>query len=134
MNWAKILNEIFKLVIIPFLGILTTYFVKWVRAKIDHYKAGQEDTVYYKYLNMFEDTVARCVEMTNQTYVNALKNKNAFTAEAQKEAFQLTYNSVITVLSEDAKQYLTAVVGDFDLFTKTYIESLVNEKKTPVVG
>lgn len=134
MNWAEILNEIFKLVIIPLLGVCTTYFVKWVRAKIDDYKAGQEETVYYKYLNMFEDTVARCVEMTNQTYVNALKNKNAFTAEAQKEAFQLTYNSVITVLSEEAKEYLTAIVGDFDLFTKAYIESLVNEKKTPLVG
>lgn len=83
---------------------------------------------------MFQDTVERCVTYTNQTYVDALKNKNAFTAEAQKEAFERTYSQVMLLLKDEAKAYLTNVVGDFDEFTKTYIESMVNANKTAKVG
>lgn len=83
---------------------------------------------------MFQDTVERCVTYTNQTYVDALKNKNAFTAEAQKEAFERTYSQVMLLLKDEAKAYLTNVVGDFDEFTKTYIESIVNANKTAKVG
>ena len=83
---------------------------------------------------MFQDTVERSVTMTNQTYVDALKNKNAFTAEAQKEAFEMTYKQDISLITDEAENYLSNVVGDFDEFTKMYIESIVNGKKADKVG
>jgi len=36
---------------------------------------------------MLNKTIATTVTAVNQTYVDDLKNKNAFTVEAQKEAF-----------------------------------------------
>ena len=134
MNWVEILNQIFQLVLVPLLGILTTWFVKWVNSKIENQKVATENELYRKYLTMFQDTVERSVTMTNQTYVDALKNKNAFTAEAQKEAFEMTYKQVISLITDEAKNYLSNVVGDFDEFTKMYIESIVNGKKADKVG
>lgn len=134
MNWVEILNQIFQLVLVPLLGILTTWFVKWVNSKIENQKVATENELYRKYLTMFQDTVERSVIMTNQTYVDALKNKNAFTAEAQKEAFEMTYKQVISLMTDEAKNYLSNVVGDFDEFTKMYIESIVNGKKADKVG
>ena len=33
MEWQELLTAIFEVCIIPLLGILTTFFVKWVNAK-----------------------------------------------------------------------------------------------------
>lgn len=134
MNWVEILNQVFQLVLVPLLGIITTWFVKWINSKIENQKVETENELYRKYLTMFQDTVERSVTMTNQTYVDALKNKNAFTAEAQKEAFEMTYKQVISLMTDEAKNYLSNVVGDFDEFTKMYIESIVNGKKADKVG
>lgn len=134
MNWVELANQIFQLVLVPLLGVLTAWLVKWINSKIEGQKQTTENDLYKKYLTMFQDTVERCVTYTNQTYVDALKNKNAFTAEAQKEAFERTYSQVMLLLKDEAKAYLTSVVGDFDEFTKTYIESMVNANKTAKVG
>jgi hypothetical protein len=71
---------------------------------------------------MLEDTITKAVIATTQTYVEALKNKNAFDEEAQKEAFTRTYNAVIAVLNEDAYKYLTSAVGDLESYITTRIE------------
>ena len=78
---------------------------------------------------MLSDTVINCVIATNQTYVEALKNKNAFDAEAQKVAFEMTYNAVINVLNDDAKKYLTNVYGDLSIYITNMIEAEVNRNK-----
>lgn len=41
---------------------------------------------YAKYLTSIVDVITRAVKTTYQTYVETLKNKDMFTAEAQKEA------------------------------------------------
>ena len=76
------------------------------------------------------DTISACVIATNQTYVNSLKGQNAFDAEAQKKAFEMTYNAVIAVLSEDAKDYLTNIYGDLSVYIMNMIEAEVNRSKT----
>lgn len=78
---------------------------------------------------MVTDTVTACVIATNQTYVEALKKKNAFTPEAQKEAFELTYNAVMAILTEDAKKYLAEIYGDVAIYITAKIEAEVNLSK-----
>ena len=41
---------------------------------------------------MLEETIVNCVLTTNQTYVSNLKKDNMFDAEAQKNAFKMTYD------------------------------------------
>ena len=74
---------------------------------------------------MLADTITDCVVSTNQTYVDALKAANAFDKEAQKKAFELTYNKIMNVLTEDAKEYLTTIYGDLEIYITTKIESEV---------
>ena len=58
-----------------------------------------------------------------------MKNKNAFDAEAQKEAFQLTYNAVMAILTDDAKNYLAEIYGDVAAYITNKIEAEVNISK-----
>lgn len=119
----EILQQIFELCVIPLLGILTTYLVKLIRKKNKELDAKVSKEVSRKYIDMLADTITDCVVSTNQTYVDALKEANAFDKEAQKKAFELTYNKIMNVLTEDAKEYLTTIYGDLEIYITTKIES-----------
>lgn len=121
----EILQQIFELCVVPLLGILTTYLVKLIRKKNKELDAKVSKEVSKKYIDMLADTITDCVVSTNQTYVDALKEANAFDKEAQKKAFELTYNKIMNVLTEDAKEYLTTIYGDLEIYITTKIESEV---------
>lgn len=121
----EILQQIFELCVIPLLGVLTTYLVKLIRKKNKELDAKVSKEVSKKYIDMLADTITDCVISTNQTYVDALKEANAFDKEAQKKAFELTYNKIMNVLTEDAKEYLTTIYGDLEIYITTKIESEV---------
>ena len=121
----EILQQIFELCVIPLLGILTTYLIKLIRKKNEELDAKVNKEVSKKYIDMLADTITDCVISTNQTYVDALKAANAFDKEAQKKAFELTYNKIMNVLTEDAKEYLTTIYGDLEIYISTKIESEV---------
>lgn len=129
MDWMKLLQEIFEVCLIPLLGILTAYLVAFIRSKKEALKETTDNEIYKKYLDMVSDTVTACVIATNQTYVEALKGKNAFDAEAQKEAFRMTYEAVMEILTDDAKKYLSEIFGDLDVFITKLIEAQVNLNK-----
>ena len=130
MDWTENLQNIFVVVIIPLLGLITKYMVQFFMVKNEEIKATTDNEIFKKYFDMLNKTITNCVIATNQTYVDALKDKNAFTAEAQKEALQKTYNAIMAILSEDAKDYLTNATGDLQGYIMNLIEAQVKENKS----
>lgn len=130
MDWTEILQNLFVVVIIPLLGIITKYMVQFFAIKNEELKEKTDNEMFKKYFDMLNKTITNCVIATNQTYVDALKDKNAFTAEAQKEALQKTYNAIMAILSEDAKDYLTNATGDLQGYIMNLIEAQVKENKS----
>ena len=129
MEWMVLLQQVFELCIVPLLGIITAYIVAFIKAKTAELKTTNSNEILVKYLDMLSTTVVECVIATNQTYVNALKGQNAFDEAAQKVAFQKTYDAVIAVLSDDAKEYLTHIYGDLTVFITNMIEAEVNRNR-----
>lgn len=129
MDWLNILNQIFDICIVPLLGLATAALVKFIKAKIDETASKTESALADKYLSMLETTVIDCIRATNQTYVNSLKDKNAFDAQAQKEALSRTTEAIYTILSEDAKECLCGFVGDLDTLVKEKIEANIDAVK-----
>ena len=120
---------IFQVVLIPLLGILTKYLVALISQKIKEMTDAKDDATYTKYMNMLRDTITDCVIATNQTYVDSLKKEGKSDAEAQKKAFEKTYAAVMAILTDDAKNYLTEIVGDLDGYVSNLIESNVKTSK-----
>ena len=129
MEWLPLLYEILQVCVIPLLGVLTAYLVKFIKMKSVEIQANVDNDMADKYIAMVADTVSACVIATNQTYVEALKKENAFTQEAQKQAFRLTYNAVMDVVTDEAKYYLTEIYGDLTAYITTKIEAEVNLSK-----
>ena len=129
MNSITLLQQIFEVCIIPLLGVLTAFAVAYIKAKMNELSAAAGNATEQKYLKMISETITKCVIATNQTYVDSLKNKDVFNKEAQKEAFELTYNAVLDILSDDAKDYIAEAFGDAEIYLTTLIEEAVNKNK-----
>lgn len=129
MDLIQISGIILRFVLIPILAIGSKYLIAFVKVKIDEIISKSKDSMMQSYLTMLQQAVMDCVAATNQTYVESLKDQNLFDAEAQKQAFEKTFNAVMNILSEDAKQYLTENLGDLDLYVNNLIESSVSAAK-----
>ena len=130
MNWMNLLYDILDLCVVPLIGILVAYFVKYVNAKGKEISSKVDNELAAKYITMLTTTITDCVIATNQTYVDALKAQGKFDKEAQEKAFQMTYNAVMDILTEDAKEYLANIYGDLTLYLVKRIEAEVVANKT----
>lgn len=124
-----LLGKIFELCIVPLLGILVPFVIQWIRTKSAALVASADNDLSKKYIAMLTDTVTNAVIAVKQTYVDALKGKNAFTAEAQQEAFTMAYTAVLNNLTDEAKVYLNEAYGDLESYIKVLIEAKVHENK-----
>lgn len=127
----NLINQLFQVCLIPMLGALTTFIVIWIKAKSAELQKKTNNDILNKYVQMATDTITNCVIATNQTYVNSLKEQGKFDEAAQKEAFQRTYQAVLLILSDDAKEYLNNAFGDLNKYLQEKIESTVNNCRTP---
>lgn len=128
----ELVVQIFQICIIPLLGILTKYLVDFLNAKRQEINQTVDSETAIKYNNMIFNTITDCVIATNQTYVEALKAQGKFDAEAQKVAFQKTLDAVLSILTDDAKEYIKEAFGDITVYLTTLIESSVNKNKASV--
>ena len=133
MEIMDLIAQIFEVCIIPLMGVLTAFFVKWINIKTEELKEETKNEKTEKYLNMLNNTITNCVIATTQTYVDALKAQGSFDLEAQKTAFTMTYESVIKLLTDEATKYLNEAVGDLNLYITQKIEAEVNLNKTIVL-
>ena len=125
----ELISQIFEVCIIPLLGVLTAYFIKFVNVKSMEINNNTKNEITKKYINMLNNTITDCVIATTQTYVDTLKKQGEFDVEAQKIAFNMTYEAVIKLLTDEAQQYLNETIGDLNLYIAQKIEAEVNLNK-----
>ena len=124
-----LLQQIFQVCVIPLLGVLTAFVVAWIKSKINNINAKTDNELLKSTLSTVETIVVNAVIATNQTYVDALKGQNAFDAEAQKIAFQKTYDAVMASLTEDTKNGLMKLTTDLNLYITEMIEAKTKQVK-----
>lgn len=125
MDWTNVVKQIFELVVFPLLGIGTAYLIVLINIKIKELKKQSDNDLEKKYLDMLNNTITDCVLATNQTYVNELKKQGKFDMDAQKIAFQKTYENVMALLTDEAKKYLAEALGDLQTYVNNKIEAEV---------
>ena len=125
MDWNNILTQIFELILFPLLIIGSTYLIYFLSVKTKEIKDKTDNDTFDKYLDMLNNTITQCVIATTQTYVEALKKEGKFDAEAQKIAFQKTYDSVMSILTTESKYYLQTALGDLEAYVNNKIEAEV---------
>jgi hypothetical protein len=129
MDWLQIANDVCQTLLPLVLMALSVTLITFINNKIEEGKKKIDNDITDKYLTMLQDTIEDAVLATTQTYVESLKNKNMFDQDAQKQAFKLTYDAVMKVLTDDAKKYIESAVGDLETYITNKIESAVKMSK-----
>jgi hypothetical protein len=128
-DWANILGTVFEYIVFPAISAAAVYFITWIRAKKQELIQKTKDETTKKYLEMLDKTITDCTLATSQTYVDALKAAGSFDADAQKHAFQLTFDAVMAVLTDEAQKYLAEAVKDIPAYITTKIEANIKSSK-----
>lgn len=127
--FIEMLSDIFEVCILPLLAVLTGYAVQFIRAKSAETAARTENELAQKYITMIEKTITDVIIATNQTYTNSLKEQGKFDEEAQKIAFQKSFDAIMAILSDDAKEYIISTTGDINIYLTQMIEAEVSKNK-----
>ena len=124
-----LIKDVFELCIFPLLIALTGYLIKFINKKSSELEETRTNEKEKKYIQMLNSTITDCVIATTQTYVESLKAQGKFDVEAQKIAFNMTYEAVIKLLTTEAEEYLKVAIGDLNLYITQRIESEVKLNK-----
>ncbi len=108
---------------------LCGYLIVYINKKKKALQESISNEKANKYLSMIAETIEDCVRSTNQTYVETLKKDNAFTPEAQQQAFNITIDNILKILNEDCLDYLTTITEDVNDYLRNRVEAEVNIQK-----
>lgn len=122
-------------ILLSALGIIITTLVTWGTERlIALINSKLKNTKYAKYLTDAVGIVSRAVKTTYQTYVEALKDKNAFTGEAQIEALNKAKDIAMAQLSGEMKEFIESNFGDIEKWLTSTIESVIYDLKNKPQG
>lgn len=125
----EILQNTLYAVIAAAVPVLTTFACTWLKSLYDSNKVKIKNEMVSATLDNVTDVILAAVETTTSTYVKQLKADNLFDANAQKEAFNRTFDTVKKQLTEDATKVITETYGDVEIYLTNKIEQFVEETK-----
>lgn len=125
----EFLLDLLKAIALAAIPVVAAYIGKNVYEQNEAAKALTENETVKSILDDVAGAITTGVAYVSQTYVDTLKKDDAFTEDAQKEAFQRSLNKVKSLLTSTAKSTLTKLYGDLDEYLGTKIEAEVKQQK-----
>ena len=104
----------------------------FINKKIDEVQVNTDVTNYKKlnqYVDKAQEIIGNVVLTVSQTYVDTLKSNGSFTKEAQEEAKNKAIEIANKLITEESKNAIIILYGDFDVYISTQIESFVKQNK-----
>ena len=125
----EFITTLLQAVIIAAVPVLTTYACGCLAAKKAEAVAKTENETAKLLLDGALSAVEKAVAVTNQTYVDVLKQQNNFSIENQKEAFQKAYDTAFTIITQDSADYIAKAYGSVSKWLTAQIEVQVRSQK-----
>ena len=122
-------NEIFQICIVPAIGIAIGLIIFFVKKGISKAKEATDEEFLQNCLDALELIVVNVLLTTQTTYIEALKNKDAGSEEAQKEALDKVCEAVMETLTEDIKETLSETIDDLPAYIMKLIQEQIDAKK-----
>jgi CMP-2-keto-3-deoxyoctulosonic acid synthetase len=125
----EFLQDLLFTIITAAVPVATTFLCKWLVSLSETNKVKAKNEKVQMTIGLVTDMIVAAVETTTSTYVKNLKSENLFDKEAQKEAFNRTFDAVKKQLTEDSKKIIAETYGDVEVYITNKIEQLVEELK-----
>ena len=125
----EFLQNLLIAVITAAVPVATTYLCRWLSSLYEGNKTRIKNEKTQVVLGQVTDMIMAAVETTTSTYVKELKAADIFDSEAQKAAFNQTFEVVNKQLTEESTKIIAEVYGDVEAYLTTKIEQFVVELK-----
>jgi len=125
----EFLLTLLQAVIIAAVPVLTAYLCNYLKTKKEEARRKIKDDTGKNLLGSAFDAVVKAVTCTNQTYVDTLKKSGQFTVENQKEAFQRSYDTAVSIMTQEAKDFISEAYGSLSGWLTVQIEAQVKNEK-----
>ena len=109
--------------------VITGFICRWLASLYANNKAKIKNETTQAVLDHVTDMIVAAVETTTSTYVKELKAENLFDADAQKEAFNKTFEAVKKQLTEESTKIIAETYGDVETYLINKIEQFVEGLK-----
>lgn len=125
----EFVQELLFAIIAAAVPVATTFLCKWLVSLSEANKVKIKNEKAQVTIGLVTDMIVAAVETTTSTYVKNLKAQELFDANAQKEAFNMTFEAVKKQLTEDSKKIIADTYGDVETYITNKIEQFVEELK-----
>jgi hypothetical protein len=125
----EFVQELLFAIIAAAVPVATTFLCKWLVSLSEANKVKIKNEKAQATIGLVTDMIVAAVETTTSTYVKNLKAQELFDANAQKEAFNMTFETVKKQLTEDSKKIIAETYGDVETYITNKIEQFVEELK-----
>lgn len=122
MTWQSIIISVVSVILTGLASWAVSVLVAWLNTKIKNEKLR---TI----INQAVSSVQSVVQATYQTFVETLKAKGEFGAEAQKQALNQAITAAKVQLSTEFTTYLAENGTDTEEWLTTQIESAIYQLK-----
>ena len=116
-------------VIIAAVPVVTIYVCSFFSAIGKQAKERAEAESAKNLIDDAVDAVNTAVISTSQVYVEALKKSGNFNIENQKEAFRMSYNTAVSIMTDEVKEFIDNAYGSLDNWLWPQIEAAVKRNK-----
>lgn len=125
----EFLQNLLFAIITAAVPVATGFLCKWLASLSEANKTKVKNEKAQATIGLVTDMIIAAVETTTSTYVKQLKVDNLFDADAQKEAFNMTFETVKKQLTEESAKIITEIYGDVETYITNKIEQFVEESK-----
>lgn len=127
MDYTEIVGMLIKLVLVPWLIFVSNELLKYLFAWIEDNHRVSKVIQVESIKNQAVEAVNAAIKETAKVYVDTLKDSDAFTKEAQIEAFELAFGTAKDILGPAAMDVLRKSVGDVNIYLEALIESQLKD-------
>lgn len=126
---VEVLQNVLYAVIAAAVPVITGFVCRWLASLYENNKVKIKNEKAQAVVGQVTDMIVAAVETTTSTYVKQLKADNLFDADAQKEAFNKTFDAVKKQLTEESAKIIAETYGDVETYLINKIEQFVEELK-----
>lgn len=129
MEWNELVSVLCQFVLIPILPLVTAYICAYIKKAIARLNEQSDNEYMDKYLLIAQDVLVSVVTTVTETYVKALKDKGEFDLQAQQVAMSKAIDMFNTIATQECKDVLHEMYGDYNVWIRSQIESIIAATK-----
>ena len=125
----EFVQELFLAMATAAVPVIATFVCRWLITLSETNKVRVKNAKAQATIDQITDIIIAAVETTANTYVKQLKAENIFDVEAQKKAFDITFETVKKQVTAESEKILAELYGDVEIYLTNKIEQFVEELK-----